>query len=67
MSTQNDDPLITRKQARAQFFAGVSRSTICRWEKEGKLPPPIRVSTRVQGWRRSTLERLLAEREGAAS
>lgn len=67
MHEETNDPLILRKDARKLYFAGIHRSTLVRWEKEGKLPPPIRVSARVQGWRRSTLERFLAELERAAS
>jgi predicted DNA-binding transcriptional regulator AlpA len=62
-----NDPLILRKDARKLYFADVHRSTLVRWEREGKLPPPIRISARVQGWRRSTLERFLSEREGSQS
>jgi predicted DNA-binding transcriptional regulator AlpA len=62
-----NDPLITRKQARENYFAGVSGRTLRRWEAEGKLPPPIRVSPRVQGWRKSILDGFLAAREGATA
>jgi len=56
------DPLITRAQARKLYFGGINRVTLYRWEKEGKVPPPIRVSEGVVGWRRSTLEALIKER-----
>ena len=59
----NHDPIILRKDARATHFANVSRSTLARWEAAGALPPIIRVSRRVQGWRKSTLDAFLAERE----
>ncbi len=57
-SGNENDPLVTRKEAQS-MFGGVSRRTIWDWEKKGKLPPPIRLSTRVIGWRRSTIEALL--------
>lgn len=60
MNTAIDDPLITRKQAGEKYFAGVSRSTLGRWVASGKLPPIIRVSRRVQGWRRSVLDQVMA-------
>lgn len=53
-----NDPLVTRKEAQV-MFGGVSRRTIWAWEKKGKLPPPVRLSERVVGWRRSTIEALL--------
>lgn len=61
------DPLITRKQARQHYFAGVSRETLWRWESSGKLPPATRLSPRVQGWRQSVLAQFVASREGAAA
>lgn len=51
-----NDPIITRAQARPIYFGGIDRSTLHKWEKEGKVPPPIHVSVRIVGWRRSTLE-----------
>lgn len=58
-----DDPIITRAQARPLYFGGVNRTTLQRWEKAGKVPPPIRISQRVVGWRRSTLEAWLESRK----
>lgn len=55
-----EDPVITRKQARETYFGGIGRETLWRWERDGKVPPPIRISRRVVGWRRSTLEALLS-------
>ena len=63
--TQDNDPLITRAQARPIYFGGIDRSTLARWEKSGKVPTPIHVSKRVVGWRRSTLEAWLEERSKA--
>lgn len=60
--TEND-PLILRPQARA-LLGGISRSTMRIWEATGRLPPPVRLSGRVIGWRRSTIEGLLEK--GAA-
>jgi predicted DNA-binding transcriptional regulator AlpA len=53
------DPLITRGQA-LELLGGVSRRTLYNWVQSGRLPPPVRLSPRVVGWRRSTLEALLA-------
>jgi predicted DNA-binding transcriptional regulator AlpA len=59
----DNDPLILRPQARA-LLGGISRSTMRGWEANGRLPPPVRLSARVIGWRRSTIEGLLEK--GAA-
>lgn len=67
METVVVDPLVTRKQARESFFAGVSRSTLRRWEVSGKLPPLIRVSPRVWGWRLSSRAQFRSSREGASA
>lgn len=66
MTTSTDDPLVTRTKARA-LLGGVARSTICRWEAEGKLPPAIRITVKVQGWRRSTLEQFIESRKGGGA
>lgn len=61
------DPLISREQARVNYFAGVSDRTLRRWEAEGKLPPVTRVSRRVNGWRKSVLDQFLATNVGSAT
>ena len=59
------DPLVTRKAA-AVLLGGVNRSTLHRWQVAGKLPPVLKIWVRVQGWRKSTLMRFLADAgEGA--
>lgn len=45
-TTQEIDPLLTRTQVRA-LFGGIARNTLHNWELTGKLPPPVRLSTRV--------------------
>lgn len=52
------DPLLTRTQVRA-MLGGIARTTLKNWEASGKLPPPVRLSERVIGWRRSTIDALL--------
>ncbi len=54
------DPIVTRKPAR-QMLGGIDRETLRMWEASGRLPPPIRLSPRVIGWRRSTLEKFIRE------
>lgn len=62
-TTQEIDPLLTRTQVHA-LFGGIARNTLHNWELTGKLPPPVRLSTCVIGWRRSTIEAVL-EKGGA--
>lgn len=37
---------------------GISRATIYRWIKSGKLPQPIRHTVRTVGWKRSVLDEI---------
>ena len=59
-ATQDLDPIIPRGAAR-EMLGGINRETMRDWEKSGRLPPPIYLSSRVVGWRRSTLEAFIAE------
>lgn len=61
------DPFITRTQARKIYFGGVDRKTLWVWEKRGKVPPAIRLSRSVQGWRKSTLEAFITKHQGATN
>lgn len=62
----SSDPIILRKQARELYLAGIGKTTLWRWVRDGKLPPPIRLSRCVVGWRKSTLEAFIASSEGLA-
>lgn len=55
------DPLVP--PAEAARLLGAHRVTIHRWVKQGILPPPLRITARKIGWRRSTIENLLKSRE----
>ncbi len=59
MKTNELDPIITRTPA-CVMLGGIDRGTLLAWERSGRLPPPIRLSARVIGWRRSTLEKFIA-------
>ncbi len=39
-----------------QALYGVSRSTVFRYVKSGKLPEPNRITARLMGWDRKTLD-----------
>ena len=47
------------KEDQRALFGDIARNTLRNWELSGKLPPPVRLSDRVIGWRRSTIEALL--------
>lgn len=55
------DPLVP--PAAAARMLGTHRVTIHRWVKQGILPPPIRITSHKIGWRQSTIEKVLADRE----
>ena len=42
---------------------GVSRNTIWRWAKEGRLPSPVKLGPGVTRWRLADIEQWEAERE----
>ncbi len=54
------DPLILRRQARTEWLGGISLSTLHRYERAGRLEP-VRLSPKIVGYRRSSLEKLLAD------
>lgn len=67
MPDVSNDPFIPRPQARQEYLGGISGDTAARWQAEGKLPPLIRLSRKVVGWRKSTLEKFMAEQRELAS
>ena len=42
---------------------GVSRNTIWRWAKEGRLPSPVKLGPGVTRWRLADIEQWESERE----
>ena len=61
------DPLVLAPAARRLYFGGVNRSTLAEWIRAGKLPQPICLTPKTRGWRKSTLDRFLADHtKGAA-
>lgn len=60
----SDDSILRTNDLLAML--GVSRSTLFRWVRAGLLPPGIKLGQRAVGWRRSTIERWIEERESQA-
>ena len=67
------EPMTDRPEIDQVLLAGavanmlsLSRPTLWRLVKRGAFPRPLRLSPRRIGWRRSTIEAWLAEREAAA-
>ena len=56
---------IIRPREAAEYL-GTSRTTLYRLVNSGELPKPIKLSTQVTGWRMSTLDQFIAERQGGA-
>ncbi|WP_430886864.1 helix-turn-helix transcriptional regulator [Guyparkeria hydrothermalis] len=48
-------------------YLGISRSSLYRYVDTGLLPKPIRLGPQTTGWRLSTLEAFLDERERGES
>ena len=62
------DALLTLKEVH-KFFGGskpIGSTTVYRWIREGKLPPPTKVGPFINRWRKSDCQRLLDEMQKAA-
>lgn len=59
------DPIIQTNEA-TRLLGYRDRHSLWRLVREGKLPAPIKLTPRRAGWRKSTLEQFIAEREQAA-
>ena len=57
---QNIKPATLRAKTAAAFLS-IGISTLFRWVQEGKLPKPIRLSTRCSVWKISDLEKFLEQ------
>jgi len=60
MSSDGFDPLLPPQEAAR--LLGAHRTTIWRWVASGLLSQPIRITARKVGWRRSVIEKFLADR-----
>jgi predicted DNA-binding transcriptional regulator AlpA len=59
------DPLIPLPEAAK--LLGTTRGNAWKWVRAGLLPQPIKLTPRRCGWRKSTLEQFIAEREKAVA
>jgi len=51
-----DNHLIFITISKIPSIYGISRATVYRWIESGKLPNPIRLSSRIVGYKRSVLD-----------
>lgn len=58
----DSDPIY--RPQHAATYLGVDRSTLYRWTAEGRLSTALRIGPRAVGWRKSTLDALLAQQRG---
>jgi prophage regulatory protein len=59
-----EDPMIRPREL--VLMLGLDYSTIYRAYKAGRFPPPIQLTDKAIGWRRSVVEKHLAERQRKA-
>ena len=59
--TKGSDEIVVR-----EGVVPVSPPTIWRWIKEGKFPPPFKLSANVTVWDASTVDAWLANRRGCS-
>lgn len=57
-STPHSIPPCMRPKAAADFLQ-IGLSTLWKWAKEGKVPPPVKMGGRCTVWRRADLEAYL--------
>ncbi len=63
MNTNDPSPRRMLRPVSAATYLGVSRATIWRLRKAGKLPDPIYVSARAVAWSVETLDAYIAAQE----
>ena len=60
-----DLPLEMLRPKSAAAYLGLAQSTFWRWVQLGRLPAGIRLSARATVWRRSDLEKFIAQQAAA--
>lgn len=64
-SSTDFDPIIP--PTKTAELLSTTRGNVWKWVRKGLLPAPIKLTPRRCGWRKSTLEQFIAEREKAAA
>jgi len=59
-----DDPIYRPKKA--MEYLGVQRTALYQWVRDGLLTAPIKLGPRASGWRKSTLDNFIKQREAAS-
>ncbi len=54
------------RKAQLCKILGISRTTLWRLQTEGKLPPTVKVSSKIEGWRQSDLSEWMNTNTSAA-
>lgn len=60
------DPVCSVATVRA-MLADAHEDTLMAWVRAGRLPPPIKLSEKTHGWRRSVIEKFIAAREAESA
>ncbi|MCL4839245.1 MAG: AlpA family phage regulatory protein [Thermoanaerobaculia bacterium] len=64
-SQPSPDAFLRPRAAAAHL--GIGRSTVYRMVAAGLIPPPARISARAVGWKASTLDRAILDRNRSAA
>ena len=64
-----NDPFLRSAEVRRMIGheQPIARSTLWRWIREGRFPPPTKLSPKLNAWPQSTVERWLREQRGEAA
>lgn len=54
-----DEMLLRTKDVQKKL--GISRTTLHRWQKEGKIPPPIKISQNMVAWPMSQIRQVIVD------
>ena len=65
-TNQTQAPATIERLPAVMRRTGASRSSIYRWEGEGKFPKRIKLGERAAGWRSSDIDAWIASRVGVA-
>jgi len=58
MAEQNEDRIVRNEEL--QKMLGIGRTSIWRMEKDGELPPRVKIGSHAVGWRLSDIRAFIA-------